>query len=565
MKHWRIHIVFLLIILFGAAITGRLVVLQIVNQGFYKALAQGQQNFPYVVKGERGSIFAKDKQGNLITLATNQTTSFVFVSPPEVENKQETAIKLSAILQIPESVINEKLNREESLFEVLLKNLSIEREQRILSEEMPGVYIKKESMRIYPQATSVAHLLGFTNQDGKGQYGVEEQYQEYLKGKEGLLKQAKNPGGYLIENALNIPEDGSDIILTIDYNIQTKAEELLNRTIEDLNAREGTVIIMNPITGKIIAMATAPSFNPNSYATVQDFSIFQNFAFEKIFEPGSIFKPITMSSAMDSGKVTPTTTYEDKGILYIGGYTIENYDKKQWGSRTMTEVLEYSINTGAVFAERQLGHRDFLSAIERFGIFKRTGIDLPGEVSSENKELRKGYEINFATASFGQGIEMTPIQIVRAFSALANGGKLVNPYIVEEIVSPNGTVLKVEHDNTVSSPISPKTASQITSMLVSVIEHGAAKSAGISGYYIAGKTGTAQIPFSALGIPKAGYSEETNQSFIGYFPAFNPRFLVLVLIKSPETRNSGFSAVPLFKKLAKYVIDYYQIPPDYLE
>lgn len=563
MKHWRIHIVLLLIVLFGAAIIGRLVVLQVVNHGFYRALAQGQQNFPYVIKGDRGSIFAKDKQGNLITLATNQTRLFVFASPPEIENKKETILKLSSILFLAEDVVREKLNKEESLFEVLRKNLTSEQEQLLKKEEMPGIYVSKESIRQYPQGTSVAHLIGFTNQDGIGQYGIEEQYDEELRGKEGLLRQAKNPGGYLIENALNTPKDGSDIVLTIDYNIQSKAEELLLKAANSLKAEEGTVIVIEPSTGKLLAMANVPSFDPNTYSKVQDLGIFQNSAFQKIFEPGSIFKPITMSSAIDSGAIKPTTTYIDRGILHIGGYTIENYDERYWGKRTMTEVLEYSINTGAVFAEQQLGHRNFISAIERFGIFKKTAIDLPGEVASQNREFRKGYEINFATAAFGQGIEMTALQIARAFTALANNGKLVTPYIVEEIIQPDGTIIPVEHSSTDAAAISPKTASQITSMLVSVVEHGYAKSARVPGYYVAGKTGTAQISFSALGISKKGYSEKTYQSFIGYAPAFNPRFLVLVRFKDPQTRTAEYSAVPVFRELAKYIIDYYQIPPDF--
>ena len=563
MKHWRIHIVLLFIVLFGAAIIGRLAILQVANHGFYRALAQGQQNFPYLTQGDRGSIFATDKQGNLITLATNQTRSFVFASPHEIEDKEEAILKLSSILSLSKDVVREKLNRQESLFEVLRKNLTPEQEQLLKKEEIAGIYVNKENIRQYPQGTSSAHFIGFTNQDGFGQYGIEEQYNEYLRGKEGLQRQAKNPGGYLIENAFNTPEDGSDIILTIDYNIQSKAEELLLESFNSLEAEEGTVIVIEPSTGKLLALASVPSFDPNSYSKVQDLSIFQNPAFQKIFEPGSIFKPITMSSAIDGGAIKPTTTYIDKGILHIGGYTIENYDERYWGERTMTEVLEYSINTGAVFAEQQLGHLNFISAIEKFGIFKKTTIDLPGEVASTNREFRKGYEINFATAAFGQGIEMTALQIVRAFTALANNGKLATPYIVEEIIEPDGTIIPIERNSTNYTAISPKTASQITSMLVSVVEHGYAKSARVPGYYVAGKTGTAQIAFSALGIQKAGYSEKTYQSFIGYAPAFNPRFLVLVRLKNPQTKTAEYSAVPIFKELAKYIIDYYQIPPDF--
>jgi cell division protein FtsI/penicillin-binding protein 2 len=223
----------------------------------------------------------------------------------------------------------------------------------------------------------------------------------------------------------------------------------------------------------------------------------------------------------------------------------------------MNEVLEYSINTGAVFAERQLGHDNFLQYIKKFGIFEPTNIDLAGEVFSENKEFQKGYEINFATASFGQGIEMTPIQLVRAFSAIANNGMRTEPYLVEKEPS---TELSLSAGEPV---ISSQTSSQLTAMLVSVVENGYSKRAKIPGYHIAGKTGTAQISWSALGVSKSGYSDKTIQSFVGYAPAFDPKFLILVKLDNPKTKTAEYSAIPIFRDLAKYIIDYYQIPPDY--
>ena len=219
----------------------------------------------------------------------------------------------------------------------------------------------------------------------------------------------------------------------------------------------------------------------------------------------------------------------------------------------MTEVLEKSINTGAVFVEKQIPHKVFLDYLVKFGIFEPTGIDLP-ETYSENKEFKEGYEINFATASFGQGIEMTPLQIVRAISCIANGGRLVKPYLVE------GNEEAIETQPRV---ISQKTASQLTAMLVNSVENGYAKRAKIPGYYIAGKTGTSNIPFSNLGIDKLGYSDKTWQSFIGFVPAFDPKFLILVKLDNPETQIAGASTTLVAHDLIKYIIDYYQIPPDY--
>jgi cell division protein FtsI (penicillin-binding protein 3)/stage V sporulation protein D (sporulation-specific penicillin-binding protein) len=295
---------------------------------------------------------------------------------------------------------------------------------------------------------------------------------------------------------------------------------------------------------------------------VENFEIFQNSAVQNFFEPGSIFKPITMASALEEGKVTAQTTYVDTGKLKIGNYTIYNYDQRVWGERTMNEVLEKSINTGAVFAERQVGHDVFLEYLKRFGFFEPTGIDLQGEVFSENKELKKGREINFATASFGQGIEVTPIQMLRAFSAIANGGKLVKPYLVEKIVKDKETI-ETKEEISKSNIISSKTAAALTDMLISVVERGSARFAKISGYNIAGKTGTSQIPFSALGINKKGYSEKTWQSFIGFAPAFGAKFVILIKLDNPKIKTSEYSAAPIFGKLANYILNYLEIPPDY--
>jgi cell division protein FtsI/penicillin-binding protein 2 len=270
-----------------------------------------------------------------------------------------------------------------------------------------------------------------------------------------------------------------------------------------------------------------------------------------------------MASAIDRGSITPQTKYVDYGILKIGGSTVTNYGNRTWGEKTMTQVLENSINTGAVFAEQQLGNTLFLKYIDSFGIFDPTGIDLD-EIYSENKEFKKGYEINFANASFGQGIEMTPIQLIRAYSAIINNGKIINPYIVEKI--------KNKEEITETKPvvreeaiISPKAASQVVGMLVSVVGNSYSKAAQIPGYYVAGKTGTAQISYSALGMNKRGYSEKTWQSFIGFAPAYNPKFVILVKLDNPDTKTAEYSAIPIFHDLAKYIIDYYQIPSDYSE
>lgn len=559
MRNWRANLIFILIILFGAAIIGRLFYLQIIQNDFYKALAQGQQKYFQFSKGERGEIFFSGGE----VLATNIKGKYVFISPLKIEKKEETARALSEILKLEEQEVLENIKKE-SLFEPIKNNLTEEEVNALAELNLPGVYIDEILFRKYPQGSMASQIVGFLGGEGAGQYGVEGYYDNILQGKEGFKNEAKESIRYFFTDIEEEPIDGSDIFLTIDYNIQFMAEKLLKQAKEKLDIEGGLIMVLDPNTGKILALANFPNFDPNYYSEIQDFQIFQNGAVQKIFEPGSIFKPVTMAAALDSGKITPQTTYVDEGKVKIGSYTIYNYDLKVWGQRTMTEVLENSINTGAVFAERQMDHEIFKDYIQQFGIFEPTGIDLAGEVFSQNQEFKKGYEINFATASFGQGLEMTPIQIVRAIGCIANSGKLVRPYIVEKIVN-NNKVIKTQPQTQRDSIISQKTASQLTAMLVSSVENGYAKRAKIPGYYIAGKTGTAQVSFSALGIDKPGYSEKTIQSFIGYAPALNPKFLILVKLDNPRAQSASFSTTLTAREIIKYIIDYYQIPPDYEE
>ena len=536
MKNWRINLIFTFFILFSAVLIGRLIYIQILQADFYKALAQGFLNLPEKTQLERGEIFLKNGE----PLAVNKDFSLVFATPSKVKNPEETSQILSEILSLNKNFVLEALEKE-TLYSPIKNRLSEEETQALKNLNLPGIYLSEERGRYYPQETLVSQLIGFLGAEGIGQYGLEEYYDEVLRGKR--------------------DNSAPDLILTLDYNIQFRAEKLLEKAKENLEIEGGQIIVMNPNSGAIIALAHFPNFNPNQYqecAKSGSLEIFRNKATRDFFEPGSVFKSITMAAGLNEGLITPTTKYVDEGYVKIGGYTLHNYANRVWGEETMTRVLENSINTGAVFVQKLLPNNIFLDYIEKFGIFEKTGIDLP-ESYSENKEFKKGYEVNFATASFGQGIEMTPIQLVKAYSAIANAGKSVRPYLVEEPVE----VRPQPSQPQPSQIISQKTASQLTAMLVSVVENGSARRAKIPGYYIAAKTGTSQIAFSALGIAKPGYSEKTIQTVVGFFPAFSPQFLILVKLDNPKTRVAEYSAVPIFKDLAEYIIYQYQIPPDY--
>jgi len=554
----RLGLIIFILFIGGAAIIGRLFIIQVLGQNLYRAWAIGQQTFFSTIAGERGEILFSNRE----KLATDTVKKFAYISPKEIkqEDKEKIEIALGQILDLDQNFIKEQINQD-SFYELLKKSLSDREIDQIQRLNLLGIYIGQESTRVYPQEEMASQVIGFVNAQNLGQYGLEGYYQDILAGKETTLVQEKG-GKDLILSSSGKKVQGNDLLLTLDYNIQFQAEKMLAQARKDYNFKSGGIIVINPNDGEVLALANYPSFDPNNYDKEKDLGIFKNPVLQKIFEPGSVFKPITMAAAIDENKITPQTTYTDEGVVKIGNRLIYNYANRTYGLNTMTQVLEKSINTGAVFAQQQLGSEMFLKYLESFGFFEKTGIDLQGEVYSENKELKKGYEINFATASFGQGIEITPIQLVRAFSAIANKGKMVKPYLVKKIINSDGSTTETKPELS-REIISPQTSSQVASMMVSVIENGYSKKAKIPGYFIAGKTGTAQVPWGALEISKSGYSDETVQSFLGFAPAYNPKFLILVKLDNPEAKTAEYSAMPIFRDLAKYIIDLWQIPPDY--
>jgi cell division protein FtsI/penicillin-binding protein 2 len=520
MKNLRENLIFSFILIFALLLISRLFFLQIIKGNYYRALAFGIHNsFPENIE-RRGEIFFSGGE----PLALNREYFFVFAIPNKVREKEKTAKVLSEVLGLNENEILEKL-REDKSFALIKEKLNEEEVEKIKKSNLTGIFVESRIGRYYPQKNLASNIVGFVDAEGNGRYGLEEYYDEILK-------------------------KGENLILTIDYRVQYQAEKLLEKAKENLDIEGGQIIVADPNSGKIIAFANFPNFDPNSYKDfAKNLEVFKNPGTQNLFEPGSVFKPITMAAALEEGKITPQTTYRDLGEIRINGWVIRNYGNRVYpGEITMTEVLEKSINTGAVFAKNQIENSTFLNYIQNFGFFEKTGIDLP-EIYSENKELRNGREVNFATASFGQGIAITPIQLLRAYCAIANGGKLITPYLVENFH-------KEENSRKI---LSQKTISQLTSMLVSVVENGFGKRAKIPGYYIAGKTGTALQPKFG----EKGYSEKTWQTFVGFFPAYNPIIVILVKLDNPKAKTAEYSAVPIFHDLADYIIRLYQIPPDY--
>ncbi len=562
--NWQAKIILFFILAFGAGIIGRLFYLQVVKHKLYQAQALGQQVGLTSIMGQRGQIYCGNSQrtkGSLSddfkSLAINKDEWTISAFIDEIEDIDVFSQALSQSLGIEKDSIISLLNGQSS-YVVIKKDASQEELEKIKELGLVGLQWELNHKRYYPQGKLASNILGFFGGENTGQYGIEGHYEDILKGKDGIREEKKGLE-LIFSQDDEISLDGSDIYLTIDYNIQFKAESLLAEAKEKFDIDSGQIIIIKPDTGKILAMADFPFFDLNEYSKVEDMDVFQNDSIQKLFEPGSIMKPFTMAIAINEGRITPETVYIDTGTVSFDKDTIHNFDNKVYGGQTMTQVLENSINTGAVFAEEQVSHDTYLKYIKNFGFTEKTGIDLQGEIYSRNDGLMNNApDINFATSSFGQGVELTPIQIVSAFCAIANGGKTVKPYIVEKTFS--GMEEKTVKQGTSQQVISKETSSKLTSMLVSVVDNGFNKAAKIPGYYFAGKTGTAQV---ALKNKKGYEKDKTIQSFIGFGPAYNPQFLALIKLDNPKVSTSSLSAVPIFKDLAKYMINYWQIPPDY--
>ncbi|TSC95854.1 MAG: cell division protein FtsI (penicillin-binding protein 3) [Parcubacteria group bacterium Athens1014_10] len=553
------------IFIFYSLIIIRLFNLQIVKHNFYIALASGSQQFSEELYPTRGKIFIKDKKEKLYPIAANLELYLVFAVPVHIKEPEKTAETIAPILELSKEDILPKLSKENDFYEILKHYVAKEKVEEIKTLKIKGVEFIPETKRFYPEKNLFSQLTGFIGYqgDGKaGQYGLEEYYEKILSGQKGSLEAKRSALGSLIflsDYNLEKAKNGADLILTLERTIQYKTCEELKNTVQEHGADGGTVIIMEPKTGKILALCNYPDFDPNNYGQIKDLNLFANPAISYTYEPGSIFKAITMAAALEEKKVTPQTTYQDEGFVKIDGHTIENSDKKEHGAVNMIKVLEESLNTGAIFAVRQVGVKIFKDYVEKFGFGKITDIELPVEGKGDINSLSQKEEIYSATASFGQGISVTPLQVVSAFSAIANKGKLMKPYLVEKIIYSNEEISEIK-PKLIREVISSNTASTLGAMLVSVVENGHGKNAGVKGYYVAGKTGTAQVPKK----DGRGYEEGVNiGSFAGFAPVDDPKFAMLVKIDNPkDVAWAESSAAPLFGKLAEFMLNYYQIPPE---
>ncbi len=538
LKFWVIRIIFVLV--FGALIAN-LYAIQVNKGSYYAQKAQAREELSGQLMPQRGVIYITDKYNNNIPVVLNKDYPTIYAVPKEIKNPADAAAKLAPIIGMNQQDLQAKLSQK-NLYALLMEKASSDQVSSVQQLNIPGIYMRDETFRFYPFGTMAANLLGFTStvNDGdipQGKYGIEREFNDILEGKSGTA----------LADEVRKPTDGSDVYLTIDRNVQAEGEQIIGDLMNQWHAASAGFIVEDPLSGKILGMGNMPTFDPNNYSKADSLNDYLNSNVESVYEPGSVIKVLTMSAGIDSGKITPDTTYIDTGSVTLNGSTIRNWDLKAHGKLTMTNVIEQSLNTGAVFAERTMGSDIFTAYIKKFGLGDRTGIDLPSEASGDLRNLDHGRDINYATASYGQGIAITPIELSTAISAIANGGLLMKPLITQD-----------ETPTVLHRVISEDTAHKVTAMMVSAVNKNVL--AHIPQYNVAGKSGTANLPDFQHG----GYfPDRYADTFAGFAPASHPQFVLIMKIMDPKNGPlAGAAVVPSFRKFMEFLLNYYDIPPN---
>ncbi len=560
----RIRIISFAFLLVALLIILKLFFLQIIQNEQFEKRIDGQYNSKQAIL-DRGDIFLSRKDGSLVSAANVSSGFKLAMSPSKIsENAEAIYQAIKPIVDIPQDVFFAKSEKKNDPYEELATRLTKEQADKIRALNLTGILVEPDTWRFYSGDSLASHTLGFLAYKGDtrvGQYGLERFYEKTL-----LRPRSNTYLNFFAEVFSNIRESFSDdgphgdIVTTIEPTVQNALESEIHTAREKWNADEAWGIIINPKTGEIYALSGAPDFNLNSFGSVSDPSIYRNAFVESVFEMGSVIKPLVMAAALDAGVLTPQTTYFDAGVVTVNKKQIMNFDKQARGLSTMQTVLDQSLNTGMVFVENKLGHDRFRSYMKAYGIGEKTGIDLPNETSGLIKNIDSPRDIEYANASFGQGIALTPIATARAFSVIANGGNLVVPHFVKQIRYETGLSKMPEYPYTRTGIIKPETSETITRMLIHVFESYDQGAHKMEHYSIATKTGTAQV---ARENGKGYYEDRHLHSFFGYFPAYDPKFLVFMFIKNPHgAKYASQTLIPPFINITKFLLNYYVVSPD---
>jgi cell division protein FtsI/penicillin-binding protein 2 len=568
---WR-----LMILVYALAFAALSVILQLVRiqnspeASIFRKQANEYANSLETFYPDRGEIF--DRSGHL--LAGNKTVYEIGVDLQLMRDPEAIALAASVQLGLNyDEVLNALSSPAEGLRFFLLadyvdagqaaalQQLKVRMDEKAPQGEfgsLSGLAFKAHPQRSYPEGALASNLLGFVNREGRGYFGVEEKYNDLLAGNPVQVWVPTNPN-----EAVNIPRvpDGTTLVLTINRDLQAATEQILDQALDTYGAQSGTIVVMDPSTGELLALASTPRMDLNqfwNYGSIYHNASEYNRAISMPYEPGSVLKVLTMAAALDSGTVASSTSYLDTGSILIGGATIRNWDQQAWGYQDMTGCLQHSLNVCMAWVSTQMGSQAFYNYMNRFGLGRLTGVDLAGEMAGRLKIPGDAdwYPVDLGTNAFGQGVAVTPIQMIAAASAIANEGRMVSPHILYAMLR-DGHQYRVPLQYA-GSPITPQTAQELSAMLSVSLEN-ESSTALLPGYRVAGKTGTAQIPTDS------GYYDlvQTNTSFIGWGPLADPQFMIYVWLERPTASIWGSeTAAPVFEQVAEKTVLLLNIPPD---
>jgi cell division protein FtsI/penicillin-binding protein 2 len=560
---WRVYLALSGFLMVSLIIVSQLYRIQIVQGESYSIRADNQHTRPTANVFDRGSIFFTDKDGEKINAATLRTGYKIAINPSSLENPEDVFNNLSFYLDLDVDYFIKHAEKEDDPYEEIATRVSYDVGKEIVDLDMMGVLPLRENWRFYPGSDLATHAVGFmaySEDELAGRYGLESYYEQILsRDKDGVFS---NFFAEIFSGAKDVVDDDSNrkgsLVTTIDPEVQSFVQKRLVNLEEKWDSKKIGAIVMNPQNGEIYSMALYPTFDLNLFNEVEDASIYSNSLVEGRYEMGSIIKPLTMAIGLDTGSVTADTTYNDTGSVTMNGYTFYNYDKKARGVVDMQQVLNKSLNTGVSFVVQQVGNDLFGDYMKK--LFEgRTGIDLPNEVKSNVANLDSNRDIENATASFGQGISMSPISITRALASLGNGGKLVPPHIVKEIDYEIGFSKKIPTNDPIQI-FKPETSEEISRILVNVVDDALrGGTVAMNNYSIAAKTGTAQIAS-----PDGGYYDDKFlHSFFGYFPAYDPEFIVFLYHIEPQgAQYASETLTEPFMDITKFLINHYDVEPD---
>jgi len=564
----RILAMVLVALVLAGMVWSRLAYWQIARHGQLAQQAQAQYREVVELPAIRGAIFDR----NLTQLVVNTTVYSAFVSPDQITKAQRDRVAdgLVSVLGAERAKVMATLESG-AKFAYISRRLPKDKADKLRALKLPGVGLENETQRSYlpgngANTTLAANLLGFVKYDGEGQYGLEAKYQKELAGTPGYISSFRDLANREIVLGSHIhqsPVNGSDLVLSLDANIQYASEQALADGVQRYHAESGSVLIMDPTTGGIVAWADYPTYNANDFVHT-DTALFKDNVASYVYEPGSVMKVVTLSGAINSGAIAPDTVINDPGYLNVGGYRISDWDHRNHGNVSYTYVLEHSLNVGAMKAMQAEGHDNFYKYLQGFGLTKPSGIDVGGETCLLPAAADKLADSQYATAAFGQGIDTNMVQMLAAVNVIANGGKYAPPHVMERV----GTRINPLLLQPQRQVITPETAAKMTAMMESVVQHGSSGTfSRIKGFELdqAGKTGTSQIPVNGQ------YTQDVWASFVGFLPAQHPRFTMLVVIRKPHvdgsdrdwTLNDGyFTAAPVWRTIAQAMVVNWHITPD---